>query len=280
LTNAGYAVAFEEVKTLGITNSAVATADQVLVGRFWNGAIQNYWNEIAQAAALEEGLSLAQTARLFALLNMTMADGVIAFYDAKYTYNFWRPVTAIRAADTDGNPDTTLDLAWLPEVGKTAPDPSYPGAHAVLSAAGAQMLSLFFEQDLPITNVTSEVLPGVQRSFPSFTAAAEEATFSRIYAGQHFRFDLDVGQQLGRAVANQVFSGLLLPVGPMGLRISGATFEAQSISLTWIGGHAPYVIQIRTTLSNTNWADLLTTTNLSATVPLGGTSGFFRIVGH
>ena len=182
-----------------------------MTGIFWNGAIQNYWNEIAQTAALDHDLNIEQSARLFALLNLTFADGVIAFYDAKYTYNFWRPVTAIRAADSDNNPDTTADPNWLPEVGKTAPDPSYPGAHAVLSAAGAEVLISFFEQDNFEFSVTSEVLPGVERSFTSLSAAAEEATLSRIFAGQHFRFDLTAGQRLGREVAHFVTENFLTP---------------------------------------------------------------------
>jgi membrane-associated phospholipid phosphatase len=132
---------------LGIANSNAATSDQALTGRFWNGAIQNYWNEITQTAATERRLSTAKTARLFALLNLTLADGVIAFYDAKYTYNFWRPVTAIRGADTDNNPNTHADADWLPEVGNTTPDPSYPGAHAVISAAAASVLTSFFKED-------------------------------------------------------------------------------------------------------------------------------------
>jgi len=111
-----------------------------LTGRFWNGAIQNYWNEIAQTASQAHNLGTAENARLFALLNLSLADSVIAFYDAKYTYNFWRPVTAIRAAATDDNPETLADPGWLPKTGKTAPDPSYPGAHAVISAAAAEVL--------------------------------------------------------------------------------------------------------------------------------------------
>jgi len=211
LTSEAYSDAFNEIKSLGITNSTTATPDEALTGRFWNGAIQNYWNEITQTAALDHDLNTAQSARLFALLNLTLADGVIAFYDAKYTYNFWRPVTAIRAADTDNNPDTIADPNWLPEVGKTAPDPSYPGAHAVLSAAAAKVLISFFERDDFDFNVTSEVLPGVERSFTSFSAAAEEATLSRIFAGQHFRFDLTAGQQLGQDVADFVTDGFLTP---------------------------------------------------------------------
>ena len=211
LTSDRYSEALNEIKSLGTTNSTTATADEALTGRFWNGAIQNYWNEITQTAVLDRDLSIAQSARLFALLNLALADGVIAFYDAKYTYNLWRPVTAIRAADSDNNPDTMTDPNWLPEVGKTAPDPSYPGAHAVLSAAGAAVLISFFERDHFNFNVSSEVLPGVERSFTSLSAAAEEATLSRVFAGQHFRFDLTAGKRLGREVADFVTDNFLTP---------------------------------------------------------------------
>jgi hypothetical protein len=211
LTSDTYSDAFSQIKSLGIANSTAATSDEALTGRFWNGAIQNYWNEIAQTASVAHGLTTAQNARLFALLNLSFADDVIAFYDAKYTYNFWRPVTAIRAADAGINPETAADPNWLPEVGKTAPDPSYPGAHAVISAAGAEVLISFFERDRFEFNVTSEVLPGVERSFTSFSAAAEEATLSRIFGGQHFRFDLTTGQRLGREIADFVVDRFLTP---------------------------------------------------------------------
>ena len=212
LTSAEYTEVFNEVKSLGIANSAVATADQVLIGRFWNGAIQNYWNEITQSAARAHHLSTAQSARVFALLNLTLADEVIAFYDAKYTYNFWRPVTAIRAAATDGNPQTADDPNWLPRAGNTAPDPSYPGAHATISAGGAFVLNTFFGEKPIHLDVTSEVLPGVIRSFESFAAVEKEASVSRVYAGQHFRSDEDAGERLGRAVADFVVDKLLTRV--------------------------------------------------------------------
>src|SRR6266566_652904 len=211
LTSDTYSDAFNEVKLLGIGGGTASTPDQALTGRFWNGAIQNYWNEISQTAALAHRLTTAESARLFALLNLTFADDVIAFYDAKYTYNFWRPVTAIRAAATDNNPDTAADPNWLPEVGNTTPDPSYPGAHAVISAAGASVLISFFGKDRFEFTVTSEVLPGVERSFTSISAAAEEATLSRIFGGQHFRFDLTTGQRLGRDVADFVLDNFLTP---------------------------------------------------------------------
>jgi hypothetical protein len=214
LTSDSFSDAFNEVKTLGIQNGTVSSSEQALTGKFWNGAIQNYWNEIAQTAALGHGLTTAQSARLFALLNLTVADGVIAFYDAKYTYNFWRPITAIRAAGMDGNPDTTPDANWLPEVGNTTPDPSYPGAHAVISAAASAVLKSVLRHDRFSFAVTSEVLPGVERSFDSFSDAAEEATMSRIFAGVHFRFDLTAGHRLGREVADFVLDHFLKPVHP------------------------------------------------------------------
>jgi hypothetical protein len=209
LTSDRYSDDVNEVQSLGVGGSTAATPDEAVTGRFWNGAIQNYWNEIAQMASLERHLTTAQTARLFALLNLSVADSVIAFYDAKYTYNRWRPVTAIRAAGTDDNPDTTPDGNWLPEVGNTAPDPAYPGAHAVISAAGAEVLVAVLQRDRLDFTVTSEVLPGVERSFASFSAAEEEATLSRIFAGAHFRSDLTSGHRLGRDVADFVLDHVL-----------------------------------------------------------------------
>jgi PAP2 superfamily len=212
LTSDAYTDAFNEVKSLGIVNSITATADQMLTGHFWNGAIQNYWNEITQTATIGHNLNTARTARLFALLNLSFADGVIAFYDTKYTYNFWRPVTAIRAAASDGNPGTLADPNWLPEVTNTTPDPSYPGAHAVLSAAGASVLNSFFgKKDFDLI-VTSEVLPGVTRSFTNFSAANKEATLSRIFAGVHFRTDLTSGNRMGSEVADFVVDNFMTPV--------------------------------------------------------------------
>ena len=211
LTSERYADDLNEVQSAGVATSTTATADQALTGRFWNGAIQNYWNEIAQTLSVSQRLSTAQSARLFALLNLSLADGVIAFYDAKYTYNFWRPVTAIRAADTDGNPETAADPNWLPEVGKTGADPSYPGAHAVISAAAASVLVAGLKRDRIDFDVTSEVLPGTVRSFRRVSSAATEASLSRVFAGQHSRFDQRAGQRLGRDVGDFVVDHFLTP---------------------------------------------------------------------
>jgi len=212
LNSGAYSDAFNEVKTFGIANGTASSADQALTGRFWNGAIQNYWNEITQTTALTHGLTTAQSARLFALVNFTAADSVIAFYDAKYAYNFWRPVTGIRNASTKTNAETVADPNWLPEVGNTTPDPSYPGAHAVISAGAASVLiSVLHDENFDFT-VTSEVLPGTTRSFHRLSAAAEEATLSRVFAGVHFSFDLNAGSRLGQKVADLVVDHFLTPV--------------------------------------------------------------------
>ena len=210
VTSPTYTASFDEVKSLGIAGSTTRTADQTQIARFWGAPIQNYWNEIAQTAALAHGTTLVQNARLFALLDLSVADSVIAFYDAKYTYHFWRPITAIRAAANDGNPATAGDPNWTP-LATTALDPSYPGAHAVVSAAGADVLTTFFGSESENFAVTSELLPGVVRGFTSFSAAADEASLSRVYAGQHFRFDLVAGQRLGTQIAGYVLRNFLLP---------------------------------------------------------------------
>jgi membrane-associated phospholipid phosphatase len=203
LTSDTYADVFNEVKDVGFITSATRTADQTQIGMFWNGNIQDFWNEIAQTAALAHRLNLENSARLFALLNISLADTAIAFFEAKYVYNFWRPVTAVRLADTDGNPQTDADPNWLPLGSKTAPDPSYPGAHSAISKAGATVLAFYFGDRFTF-DVSSESLPGVLRHFNSFSAAGEEAGLSRIFAGQHYRTDHIAGKTLGNQVADSI----------------------------------------------------------------------------
>jgi PAP2 superfamily len=209
LTSATYTEVFNEVKDLGFIDSTTRTAEQTQIGKFWNGNIQDFWNEIAQTAALHHHLNLEHSARLFALLNISLADTTIAFFEAKYLYNFWRPVTAVQLADTDGNPQTEPNPTWLPLSTKTAPDPSYPGAHSAISKAGATVLSFYFGERFAF-DVSSESLPGVTRHFTSFSAAAEEAGLSRIYAGQHFRTDHIAGKDLGGQVAEFIDDSILL----------------------------------------------------------------------
>jgi membrane-associated phospholipid phosphatase len=205
-----YTRVFDEVKSLGLITSKTRTKEQTLIGNFWNGNIQDFWNEIAQTAALGHHLGLARSARLFAVLNISLADSTIAFFEAKYNYQFWRPVTAIELAADDGNPNTQPDPNWLPLPTKTAPDPSYPGAHSAISFAGAEVLKSELGDRFTF-DVTSESLQGVKRHFTSFSAAAEEAGLSRIYAGQHFRTDHIAGQGLGGKVAESIVDTILLP---------------------------------------------------------------------
>jgi hypothetical protein len=212
VTSPQYTTDFDEIKSLGQNSSTTRSAEQTDIGRFWGAApVQNVWNQIAQMAALSFENSLEQNARMFALLDTSLADGVIALYDAKYAYHRWRPVTAVRAADDDGNPDTAGDPNWTP-LAVTALDPSYVGAHAEISQSAATTLRDFFGADRLDFSLTNPNLPGIVRSFHSFSQAADEAAASRIYAGQHFRYDEDVGQALGDEVGDFVFDNLLGPV--------------------------------------------------------------------
>ncbi len=208
LNSAVYARDLNEVQTLGSTVNSSASPEQMLIGKFWNGSIQNYWNEIAQTLTITRQLNTLDTAHVFATLNIALADSVIAFYDAKYTYNFWRPVTAIRAADPNVTPGAMPDTQWLPETTNTAPDPSYPGAHAVISAAAAEILVETLKTDWISMDVTSEVMSGVIRHFDSISDAQAEASRSRVYAGAHFSFDLVAGERLGQRVAEFVLERL------------------------------------------------------------------------
>jgi PAP2 superfamily len=203
LTSAQYAEDFNEVHSLGAANSTTRTADQTAVAKFWGAApIWIVWNQVADQAAIGFGNSLEQNARLFALLDTTQADTAIALYDAKYAYHRWRPITAITAADQGNAGTTQQDPNWVP-LANTANDPSYPGAHATFSQASATVLENFFGTDVFSFALTNSSV-ALTRSFTSFSQAAFEASDSRIFAGQHFRYDEEAGQTLGSQVANFV----------------------------------------------------------------------------
>ncbi len=206
LNSPAYIQAFNEVKSLGQDTSTARTPQQTVIAKFWAGPIWNSWNEIAENSALEHHTNLETTARLFEVLNLSFADSVIAFYDAKYHYQVWRPVTAIRLAKTAGNPAIVGDPTWTPLV-PTALDPSYPAAHAVISADGATVLSAFFGNKDSIRS-TSDVMPGVVATYTSYSDVATEVSLSRIYAGNHTRIDDEAGSELGNNVAQFVISDL------------------------------------------------------------------------
>jgi hypothetical protein len=210
LTSTRYAIDFNEVKSLGELNSTTRTADQTAIGRFWGAApIWIVWNQIADQAGPGFHNTLEENARMFALLDTSLADGAIVLYNAKYTYHRWRPITAITALDQGNLLGTIPDPYWLP-LSNTANDPGYPGAHAEFSQAAATVLDDFFGTDnfaFSLSNGTT----GITRSFHSFSQAAAEASASRVYAGQHFRYDEDTGQTLGAQVAQFVFAHALGP---------------------------------------------------------------------
>jgi hypothetical protein len=222
VTSRRYAADFNEVKSLGDINSTTRSADQTDIGRFWGAApVQNVWNQIAQIAGASSHNTLEQNARLFAVLDASVADSVIALYDAKYAYHRWRPVTAVRAGSSDGNSHTVGDPNWTP-LAATAPDPSYVGAHATISQAAAVALREFFGTDRLDFSLTNPTLPAIVRSFESFSQASNEAAASRIYAGQHFRYDEDAGQALGDQVGDFVSDSILEPADhprPFGFRL-------------------------------------------------------------
>jgi hypothetical protein len=212
LTSLRYAGDFAEVHSLGESNSTTRTADETASGRFWGAApIWIVWNQVADQAAVGLGNSLEQNARLFALLDTTLGDGAMALYDAKYAYHRWRPITAITATD-QGDTGTTADPGWIP-LANTANDPSYPGAHAAFSQAAATVLEDFFGTDVFSFSLTNPSA-GITRSFTSFSGAADEASASRIFAGQHFRYDEEAGQALGSQVADFVTDHALLTGSP------------------------------------------------------------------
>ena len=207
ITSAAYASALNQVKSLGQDSSITRTADETTLAKFWGAApIWNVWNEVAQNVAVTRHASLEQTVTVFANLDLAVADATIGLYDAKYHYLVWRPITAIRLGSTAANPDIVSDPTWSP-LAVTAADPSYPGAHAAISQAAAIVLSAFYGDHGQLT-VRSDGDPGVTRTFDSFQAAANEATLSRLFAGQHTIIDLAAGQQLGRNVGQFVLSRL------------------------------------------------------------------------
>jgi hypothetical protein len=215
LTAHAYTAAYREVKLLGGRRSTARTADQTQIAYFWADGQATvtppgHWNVIAQDVARQRGNSLAENARLFAALNISLADAGILCWVIKFTYDFWRPVTAIQLADEGGNPDTTPDPDWMSLL-ETPPFPSYTSGHSTFSGAAAAVLAYHFGTDKVGFTATSEGVPGVTRSFRGFWQAAEEAGQSRIYGGIHWQFDNLDGLAVGRHLGDYVCRNFLRP---------------------------------------------------------------------
>jgi hypothetical protein len=195
-----YARDYDEVKRIGEKLSSARTAEQSEIARFWYEGSQAGWNRIARVVAEPRGLDVWDQARLFALLNFAMADGFIAGWDTRYAYHFWRPVTAIREGDADGNDHTHGDLLWESFL-NTPAIPEYPSTHSVLGGAAAEVLARFFRDDAIAFTVTSGApFAGITRSYASLSEAARDNADSRIYAGIHFREATLEGVRLGRRI--------------------------------------------------------------------------------
>jgi hypothetical protein len=222
LTSGKYAADVNEVQRLGgddVTTPSDRTADQTEIALFWVESSPLAWNRLTRTVAGAEGIDLWESARLFALLNLAMVDGYIGTFEAKYHYRFWRPVTAIRLADTDDNPATTADPTWTPLL-PNPPIPDYDSGHAVEGGAAAEVLRRFFHTDKMSFSACSITLPAGQtcsdasptlRHFTSFSQAADENAVSRIYVGFHFRDAVETGVRHGERIADRAVNRFLRP---------------------------------------------------------------------
>src|SRR5215203_5729966 len=222
LTSAAWAADFNEVKALGSVNSTARTPEQTHIALWWQsaGGPALLWNPVARNL-LEDptyAVDIVDSARLFAMLNLTAADASINCWNDKYHWDFWRPWNAIPRAAEDGNPATEPDPSWKPLL--TAPYPSHPSGHLCNDGAHTRVLQMFFGTDAPeggfqITSISTFLGPGDPRtrSFSSFSQAITELIEARIWAGLHYRTADVQAEQLGRTVANYMANNYFQPVG-------------------------------------------------------------------
>lgn len=188
-----------EIRDIGGRTSRARTAEQTDIGRFWFVTGPQAWNPIVRQIAAARKLDLVDSARLFALVSMATSDSFVAVFDAKYHYNLWRPVTAIRNADQTGNTATPRDAAWLP-LGETPMHPEYPCAHCISSSAAGAVLTALFGDDIAEVSMTSATAPGVTRRWTRIQDYTAEVSLARIVAGFHYRFSTKVGEEMGRRI--------------------------------------------------------------------------------
>ncbi len=215
IDSADYARAFDEVRQLGRFQSIERTPDQTHIALWWKDFVENSHNRLARSLIRREGLEFRAAARLLARLNMSVFDAYISSFDNKFHYNHWRPFTAIRWADNDGNPRTVAEPLWTNTHRHTYAFPSYPSAHGTACAAAMTILEHAFGDRYAFTMTTPLVdaagpfsgkvrMHPESRSFASFSEAADQCGASRVYLGIHFRYDATAGVQLGRQVGENV----------------------------------------------------------------------------
>lgn len=218
ITSERYAQDFEEVKQIGAATSPIRTPEQTQLAQLFANVTSTtahwaLWNHVARDAARAQQLSLIDTARAFALLNVAIHDGVQTSHTSKFVYGGWRPVTAVHAANDDLNPLTVGDPSWKPLLG-TPPYPSHAGNMACVGSSAARMLGLIFDSNeiaFTATWVGTPGQPNVSRNYASFTQLAQDQADSRIFGGIHFRFESVVSQQACPKVAEYVFANFMEP---------------------------------------------------------------------
>jgi len=203
----------------GDASGSLRTGDQTEIALFWNDdpgteSPPGHWNAIAAEVSAARGLTLLENVRLFAVLNIALADAGICAWDSKFAYDYWRPIDGIREADTDGNPETEADPTWTPLI-FMPPFPEYTSGHSTFSRSAASILASIFGTDAIPFTTGSRGTPGVMRSYPGFSAAADEAGISRIYGGIHFYSANYHGQASAHALAKQVLAYSLQPLNSL-----------------------------------------------------------------
>jgi hypothetical protein len=204
-----YARDYDEVKTFGAIDSQARTPLQTNIALFWNGSPSAIWNSVTRHVLSSRRLDLSSKARVFALLYLAAADASIACWDAKYTYNFWRPITAIRGGDVDGSDHTVADYTWEPLLA-THQHPEYPSGHSTNSSAMATVLRRLFG-DNPGSPIIASIptMPQFPREWTTFSEGVDEVIDARVFTGFHFRASDEVGARVGRQVARFVMTHTL-----------------------------------------------------------------------
>ena len=226
ITSPEFAVAYTETQSLGKSDSTARSAEQTNIANFWKQPTHVPLNAIARSIAKLKALTLAEDARLFALLNITIADTRIAVWDAKYEYGYWRPITAINTTTDYGNAAAVPDAAWSPLL-ETPNHPEYPSGHSITGGGGLRALRTFFGSDTVSFAVASDTAPGVTRGFEKFSDAELENANSRIYGGIHYRFSNETGIAIGHQIADYVSANYLKELPPFsGAGAAGQAGEA------------------------------------------------------
>lgn len=212
LASKEWAADYNEIKDYGSLNSSKRTPEQTETARFWLMTGPPAYHPIAREVIAAHHLSLIDSARFMAVYSVALTDAYIAVFDAKYYYNFWRPVTAIRNGDIDGNADTERDPAWQP-LDNTPMHPEYPCAHCIQSATAAAVIeALSGGQAIPELSLTSSTAQGVTHHWSNLDAFIAEVANARIWAGFHYRYSTKVGQSMGRQIGSYVVKHTMLPV--------------------------------------------------------------------